>query len=170
MGKHVIRPLPVENQVHLPIVADEHIDIEFGTGVLKVTPARDKVDFEIGQCAEVEAIEVIAADGKMNDLAGADLAGLDRFDGRKTAAAKLEEMGVLLKTEDHKNNVGFSERADVPIEPRLWEQWFLKYPSQQQSRDCVANGDMKFYPERWSKTYDYWMGGLRDWCISRQLW
>ena len=170
VGKHVIRPLPVENQAHLPIVADEHIDIEFGTGVLKVTPAHDKADFEIGQRAGVEAIEVIAADGKMNDLAGADLAGLDRFAGRKTAAAKLEEMGVLLKTEDHKNNVGFSERADVPIEPRLSEQWFLKYPSQQQSRDCVANGDMKFYPERWSKTYDYWMGGLQDWCISRQLW
>jgi len=170
IGKHAIRPLPVENQTHLPIVADEHIDIEFGTGVLKVTPAHDKADFEIGQRHGVEAIEVIAADGKMNDLAGTELAGLDRFEARKAASAKLEELGALIKTEDYKNNVGFSERADVPIEPRLSEQWFLKYPSQQEARDCVANGSMKFYPERWSKTYDYWMGGLQDWCISRQLW
>ena len=170
IGKHAIRPLPMENQAHLPIVADEHIDIEFGTGVLKVTPAHDKADFEIGQRHGVEAIEVIAADGKMNDLAGTELAGLDRFEARKAASAKLEELGALIKTEDYKNNVGFSERADVPIEPRLSEQWFLKYPSQQEARDCVANGSMKFYPERWSKTYDYWMGGLQDWCISRQLW
>ena len=170
IGKHAIRPLPMENQAHLPIVADEHIDIEFGTGVLKVTPAHDKADFEIGQRHGVEAIEVIAADGKMNDLAGTELAGLDRFEARKAASAKLDELGALIKTEDYKNNVGFSERADVPIEPRLSEQWFLKYPSQQEARDCVANGSMKFYPERWSKTYDYWMGGLQDWCISRQLW
>ena len=170
IGKHAIRPLPIENQAHLPIVADEHIDIEFGTGVLKVTPAHDKADFEIGQRHGVEALEVIAADGKMNDLAGTELAGLDRFEARKAASAKLDELGALIKTEDYKNNVGFSERADVPIEPRLSEQWFLKYPSQQQARDCVANGSMKFYPERWSKTYDYWMGGLQDWCISRQLW
>ena len=170
IGKHAIRPLPIENQAHLPIVADEHIDIEFGTGVLKVTPAHDKADFEIGQRHGVDAIEVIAADGKMNELAGAELAGLDRFEARKAAVAKLEELEALIKAEDYKNNVGFSERADVPIEPRLSEQWFLKYPSQQEARDCVANGSMKFYPERWSKTYDYWMGGLQDWCISRQLW
>jgi len=170
IGKHAIRPLPVENQAHLPIVADEHIDIEFGTGVLKVTPAHDKADFEIGQRHGVDAIEVIAADGKMNELAGEELAGLDRFEARKAAVAKLEELEALIKAEDYKNNVGFSERADVPIEPRLSEQWFLKYPSQQEARDCVANGSMKFYPERWSKTYDYWMGGLQDWCISRQLW
>jgi len=170
IGKHAIRPLPVENQAHLPIVADEHIDIDFGTGVLKVTPAHDKADFEIGQRHGVDAIEVIAADGKMNELAGEELAGLDRFEARKAAVAKLEELEALIKAEDYKNNVGFSERADVPIEPRLSEQWFLKYPSQQEARDCVANGSMKFYPERWSKTYDYWMGGLQDWCISRQLW
>ena len=170
VGKHAIRPLPVKNQEHLPIVADDHIDIEFGTGVLKVTPAHDKADFEIGQRHELEVIDVIDADGKMNALAGADMTGLDRFEARKVATAKLEEIGALLKTEDYKNNVGFSERADVPIEPRLSEQWFLKYPSQEAARACVADGTMKFYPERWSKTYDYWMGGLQDWCISRQLW
>ena len=137
IGKHAVRPLPVEDQAHLPIVADDHIDIEFGTGVLKVTPAHDKADFDIGQRAGVETIEVITADGKMNDLAGADLAGLDRFEARKSAAAKLEEMGALLKTEDYKNNVGFSERADVPIEPRLSEQWFLKYRSSKSTTNHI---------------------------------
>ncbi len=170
IGKHAVRPLPVENQAHLPIVADEHIDIEFGTGVLKVTPAHDKADFDIGQRHELEVIDVIDADGKMNKLAGADLEGLDRFEARKVATAKLEEIGALVKEEDYKNSVGFSERADVPIEPRLSEQWFLKYPSQEASRECVAKGQMKFYPERWTKTYDHWMGNLQDWCISRQLW
>jgi valyl-tRNA synthetase len=170
IGKHAVRPLPVENQAHLPIVADEHIDIEFGTGVLKVTPAHDKADFDIGQRHELEVIDVIDADGKMNKLAGADLDGLDRFEARKVATAKLEEIGVLVKEEDYRNSVGFSERADVPIEPRLSEQWFLKYPSQEASRECVANGRMKFYPERWAKTYDHWMSNLQDWCISRQLW
>ena len=170
VGKHAVRPLPVENQVHLPIVADEHIDIEFGTGVLKVTPAHDKVDFDIGQRNGVDVIEVISADGKMNELAGVELSGMDRFEARKSASAKLDELGFLTKVEDYNNNVGFSERADVPIEPRLSKQWFLKYPSQDEARNCVSNGAMKFYPERWSKTYDYWMGGLQDWCISRQLW
>ena len=170
VGKHAVRPLPVENQAHLPIVADEHIDIEFGTGVLKVTPAHDKVDFDIGQRNGVDVIEVISADGKMNELAGVELSGMDRFEARKSASAKLDELGALTKVEDYNNNVGFSERADVPIEPRLSKQWFLKYPSQDEARNCVSNGAMKFYPERWSKTYDYWMGGLQDWCISRQLW
>ena len=170
VGKHAVRPLPVENQAHLPIVADEHIDIEFGTGVLKVTPAHDKVDFDIGQRNGVDVIEVISADGKMNELAGVELSGMDRFEARKSASAKLDELGVLTKVEDYNNNVGFSERADVPIEPRLSKQWFLKYPSQDEARNCVSNGAMKFYPDRWSKTYDYWMGGLQDWCISRQLW
>ena len=170
VGKHAVRPLPVENQAHLPIIADEHIDIEFGTGVLKVTPAHDKADFDIGQRHGLEVIDVLEPDGKMNRLAGVELAGMDRFEARKAAAAKLEEMGALTKAEDYKNKVGFSERADVPVEPRLSEQWFLKYPSQDAARACVADGAMKFYPERWSKTYDYWMGGLQDWCISRQLW
>ena len=97
IGKHAVRPLPVENQAHLPIVADEHIDIEFGTGVLKVTPANDKADFEIGQRHGLEVIDVLDADGKMNDLAGSDLAGMDRFEARKAAASKLEELGALTK-------------------------------------------------------------------------
>ena len=138
--------------------------------MLKVTPAHDKADFDIGQRHGLEVIDVLEADGSMNKLAGADLAGKDRFKARKEAADKLEELGALLKVEDYKNNVSFSERADVPVEPRLSEQWFLKYPSQAAARACGAEGTMKFHPERWSKTYDYWMGGLQDWCISRQLW
>ena len=170
IGKHAVRPLPAENQAHIPIVADEHIDIEFGTGVLKVTPAHDKADFEIGQRHQLEVIDVLNADGTMNDLAGKDLAGLDRFEARKQSAQMLQEMGALTKEENYENNVGFSERAKVPIEPRLSEQWFLKYPEVEASHQCVAQGHMKFYPDRWAKTYDHWMTHIQDWCISRQLW
>ena len=198
IGKHVVRPLPPElprEQKLIPIIGDEHVDFEFGTGVLKVTPAHDKADFEIGQRHKLAQIEVITANGHMNELAGADLNGLDRFKARKIATEKLTEMGALEKEEPYTNNIGFSERADVPIEPRLSEQWFLKYPSVEQARTCVeqessagvspavsdssfvrAGGTpalrdkMRFHPQRWAKVYDHWMGGLQDWCISRQLW
>jgi valyl-tRNA synthetase len=141
IGKHVVRPLPVElprEQKLIPIIGDEHVDFEFGTGVLKVTPAHDKADFEIGTRHKLTAIEVIAANGHMNDAAGADLRGLDRFKARKVAVEKLTELGALEKEEPYTNNVGYSERADVPIEPRLSEQWFLKYPSVEKARNCVA--------------------------------
>jgi valyl-tRNA synthetase len=173
IGKHVLRPLPMElprEQKLIPIIGDEHVDFEFGTGVLKVTPAHDKADFEIGARHKLAAIEVIAANGQMNDAAGADLRGLDRFKARKVAVEKLTELGALEKEEPYTNNVGYSERADVPIEPRLSEQWFLKYPSVEKSRAVVAKGEMKFHPDRWAKVYDHWMGGLQDWCVSRQLW
>ncbi len=173
IGKHVLRPLPVElprEQKLIPIIGDEHVDFTFGTGVLKVTPAHDKADFEIGARHKLAAIEVIAANGHMNDAAGADLRGLDRFKARKVAVEKLTELGALEKEEPYTNNVGYSERADVPIEPRLSEQWFLKYPSVEKSRAVVAKGEMKFHPDRWAKVYDHWMGGLQDWCVSRQLW
>ena len=173
IGKHVLRPLPVElprEQKLIPIIGDEHVDFAFGTGVLKVTPAHDKADFEIGARHQLAQIEVIDAKGHMNDVAGADLRGLDRFKARKVAVEKLTELGALEKEEPYTNNVGYSERADVPIEPRLSEQWFLKYPSVEKSRAVVAKGKMKFHPDRWAKVYDHWMGGLQDWCVSRQLW
>ena len=173
IGKHIVRPLPVEvprEQKLIPIIGDDHVDFEFGTGVLKVTPAHDKADFEIGQRHQLPVVEVIEADGKMNALAGQDLNGLDRFAARKLAVEKLTELGSLEKQEPYTNNVGYSERADVPIEPRLSEQWFLKYPSVDASKKCVAGGEMKFFPDRWAKVYDHWMGGIQDWCISRQLW
>ncbi len=137
IGKHIRRLLPLENQVAIPIVADEHIDIAFGTGVLKVTPAHDKADFEIGQRHKLEIIDVLHPNGVLNALAGKDLAGLERFEGRKRAVELLTEMGAMIKEEPHQNNVGYSERADVPIEPRLSEQWFLKYPSVKEARECV---------------------------------
>ena len=184
IGKHVRRPLPLENQEALPIIGDEAVVFDFGTGVLKVTPAHDPTDFEIGQRHNLPQIDIMQPNGVMNDLAGADLAGLDRFAARKRAAEILREAGVLEKEEPYQNNVGYSERADVPIEPRLSEQWFLKYPSVEQARACVVppqengrassadadDGKMRFYPDRWAKVYDHWMEGIKDWCISRQLW
>src|SRR5262245_42626514 len=109
-------------------------------------------------------------DGKMNSPAGADLQGLDRFAARKVAVEKLREIGALVEEKPYENNIGFSQRADVPIEPRLSEQWFLKYPSVEPSKACVAEGRMKFYPDRWAKVYDHWLTNIQDWCISRQLW
>ncbi|MEZ0388881.1 MAG: class I tRNA ligase family protein, partial [Verrucomicrobium sp.] len=170
IGKHVRRPLPLENQLGIPIIADDHIDPQFGTGVLKVTPAHDKADFEIGQRHNLPQIDIMNPNASMNELAGKDLAGLDRFEARKKAVERLREMGDLVKEEPYQNNVGYSERAGVPIEPRLSEQWFLKYPSVPASQAVVADGNMRFYPDRWAKVYDHWLGGIQDWCISRQIW
>ncbi len=173
IGQHVIRPLPVQipdEQKLIPIIGDDAVDFAFGTGVLKVTPAHDKADFEIGQRHKLPIIDILNPDGTMNALAGERLAGLDRFEARKIAVEQLRELGVLVKEEPYQNNVGYSERADVPIEPRLSEQWFLQYPSVEQARAKVADGAMKFFPERWAKVYDHWLGGIQDWCISRQLW
>jgi len=173
IGKHAVRPLPAlmpREERLIPIIGDEHIDIAFGTGVLKVTPAHDKADFEIGQRHGLPVLDIMNPDGTMNALAGDSLAGLDRFEARNVAVERLRELGALVKEEPHQNNVGYSERAQVPIEPRLSEQWFLKYPSLEKSRDVVASGAMRFFPERWAKVYDHWLGGIQDWCISRQLW
>lgn len=173
VGLHVIRPLPAElprDQKLIPIVADEHVQFEFGTGVLKVTPAHDKADFEIGQRHKLPFLEVIDARGFMNEKAGTDLNGVERFKARKAAVEKLKEIGSFDKEEPYENNVGFSERADVPIEPRLSEQWFMRYPSVQPSREVVQREELKFYPDRWGKVYEHWMGNIQDWCISRQLW
>jgi valyl-tRNA synthetase len=173
IGKHIVRPLPVElprEQKLIPIIGDEHVDFEFGTGVLKVTPAHDKADFDIGTRHRLPLVDIMNADGTMNDLAGADLKGLERFKARKVASEKLAELGMLVEEKPYENNVGFSQRADVPIEPRLSEQWFLKYPSVEVSKACVADGRMKFHPDRWAKVYDHWLTNIQDWCISRQLW
>jgi len=173
VGCHVYRALPVElpkEQRRIPIIADEHVDFEFGTGVLKVTPAHDKADYEIGLRHGLPVIDLLTPDGKLTAEAGPELAGLDRFVGRKKAAEILEAAGALAAVEPYSNNVGFSERADVPIEPRLSEQWFLKYPSVAEAKACVADGKLRFFPDRWAKVYDHWLNGIQDWCISRQLW
>src|SRR5437667_5038285 len=144
IGKHVVRPLPAElprEQKLIPIIGDDQVDFEFGTGVLKVTPAHDKADFEIGQRHNLPVIDVMNPDATMNALAGADLVGLDRFKARKVAAEKLKELGALEKEEPYQSNIGYSERADVPIEPRLSEQWCLKYPSVDKARARVEQVD-----------------------------
>ncbi len=167
LGKHCWRPFPRQQ---IPIVADEHIDMEFGTGVLKVTPAHDKADFDIGQRHDLEVIDVLNPDGTLNALAGAEFEGMDRMEAREKAADKLEELGLLIKREPYENEVGFSERANVPIEPRLSLQWFLRYPSVPEATGSVLQGDITFRPQRWVKTYGHWMENIQDWCISRQLW
>ena len=173
IGKHVIRPLPAEfprEQKLIPIIGDEHVDFEFGTGVLKVTPAHDKADFEIGQRHKLTQIDIMQPNGQMNELAGKDLNGLNRFKARKVATEKLAELGALEKEEPYTNNVGFSERADVPIEPRLSEQWWLRYPQLHESLALVQSGTIRFRPDRWARVYQHWIDTNIDWCLSRQLW
>ncbi|OQB94810.1 MAG: Valine--tRNA ligase [Verrucomicrobia bacterium ADurb.Bin122] len=167
IGKKVWRPL---NRAQIPIVADKAVDKEFGSGALKITPAHDKVDFEVGQRHKLPAIDVLHADGTLNELAGPELAGLDRFAGRKKSAELLKASGALLGEETYANNVGYSERADVPIEPRLTWQWWLRYPKIEEAKAAVRDGHIKFHPERWSKVYLHWLENIQDWCISRQLW
>ena len=167
IGKSVWRPFP---KAQIPIVGDFSVEKDFGTGVLKVTPAHDKTDFEIGKRHHLEVIDVMNPDGTLNELAGNDFAGMDRFKARKLAASKLDEMGLLIEEEPYENNVGFSERADVPVEPRISMQWFLKYPKVEEAKKVVREGGIQFYPDRWVKTYLHWLDNIQDWCISRQLW
>jgi valyl-tRNA synthetase len=170
IGNHVRRPLPLNVEALLPIIGDEAVDFEFGTGVLKVTPAHDKADYEIGLRHNLPVIDIMNADGTLNDLAGEGFAGLDRFEARMEAVERLKELALLTKEEPYENNVGFSERADVPVEPRLSEQWFLRYPKTAEARDAVRTKLIRFFPDRWEKVYDHWLENIQDWCISRQLW
>ncbi len=167
LGKHAWRPLAREK---IPIIADEAIDPEFGTGALKVTPAHDTLDFEIGQRHSLPVVDVLHPDGKINCPAVPELDGLDRFEGRKRAAGLLKEKGLLSKTEPHENNVGFSQRSEVPIEPRISEQWFLRYPKTQEALAVVRDHLIRFFPAHWEKVYAQWLENICDWCISRQVW
>ena len=167
VGKLVRRPFP---EAEISVVADDHVDPEFGTGALKITPAHDKADFEIGIRNDLEIIDVFHPDATVNCPEVLELDGLDRFVARKKAASMLEERGLLIKIEEHENNVGFSERADVPIEPRISMQWFLRYPETERTAAAVANEEISYRPARWAKTHANWMEGIQDWCVSRQLW
>ncbi len=167
IGKHCWRPFP---RKEIPILGDEVIDPAFGTGVLKVTPAHDKLDFAIGQRHGLEVIDVMNPDGTLNALAGQEFNGMERFEARKKAVEKLNELGLMVREEDYQNNVGYSERGGVPIEPRLSEQWFLKYPRITEALLAVSSGQIRFRPERWIKTFEHWIENIQDWCISRQLW
>jgi valyl-tRNA synthetase len=167
LGKHAWRPLAREK---IPIIADEAIDPEFGTGVLKVTPAHDALDFEIGRRHDLPIIDVLTPTGHVNCPAVPELHGLERFEARKKAAELLEARGLLAKAEPYENNIGFSDRSDVPIEPRLSEQWFLRYPKTKEALAVVRDHLIRFFPVHWEKVYAQWLENIRDWCISRQVW
>src|SRR6185369_2048459 len=161
--------LPLQNKP-IPIIADDFVDPKFGTGCIKVTPAHDPNDFEMGLRHKLPVTLVIGPDGKMTREAGPDFAGLDRSLARKAVVEKLTEQGLVLKVEDYVHSVGYSQRTQVPIEPYLSEQWFMKYPCVEAANRAVEENSIRFYPERWTKTYTHCMKNLRDWCISRQLW
>ena len=167
VGKRVL--LPLQNK-HIPIIADDFVDPKFGTGCVKVTPCHDTNDYQMALRHGLPLPVIIAADGTMTREAGADFYGLDRMAAREAVIEKLTQQGFLLKVEDYVHNVGYSQRSQVPIEPYLSEQWFLKYPGVDASTASVEANRIAFHPERWTKTYSHWMGNLRDWCISRQLW
>lgn len=166
-GKKVLLPI-VEKAI--PVIADEYVDMAFGTGALKITPAHDPNDFEIGNKYNLETVQVIDHSGKMNEHAGR-YSGLDRFEARKAIVEKLKELGLMDKIEDYTHNVGFSERGGAQVEPYLSDQWFVKMkPLAEPALNAVRSGEIRFHPERWVKTYENWMTNIRDWCISRQLW
>jgi len=154
----------------IPIVADDHVDAEFGTGCVKVTPAHDPNDFAIGQRHNLPLITVMARDGSMNEAAGR-FQGLDRFEARKAVVAAMDAEGFLVKVEDYRHSVPFSDRGKVPVEPLLSTQWFVRTePLAARCREALENADPRFVPERWTKVYRDWLTDIRDWCISRQLW
>ena len=168
IGKKVI--LPIVNR-EIPIIADSYVDKEFGTGCVKVTPAHDPNDFEISQRHPIEIINIMNPDATLNENVPEEFRGLDRFVARKKVVEKFEELGLLEKTEDHKTNIGYSERGKVPIEPYLSEQWFMRMDELvKPAIKSVEDGKIKFHPDRWTKVYFHWMYNIKDWCISRQLW
>lgn len=171
--KHLIRKkvmLPIADR-EIPIFADEYVDMEFGTGAVKVTPAHDVNDYDMGMRHSLQFINIFNDDATTNNNVPEWLRGQDRYEVRKKVAAKFEELGLMHKIEDYQNKVGYSERGNVPIEPYLSEQWFMKMEDlAKPAVDVVKEGKVRFYPKHWEKTYFHWMEGIRDWCISRQLW
>lgn len=168
IGKKVM--LPIADR-EIPIFADEYVDMEFGTGAVKVTPAHDVNDYEMGMRHNLQFINIFNDDATTNENVPDWLRQLDRYEVRKKVVAKFEELGLMFKIEDYQNKVGYSERGNVPIEPYLSEQWFMKMDElAKPAIDVVKEGRVKFYPKHWEKTYFHWMEGIRDWCISRQLW
>ena len=166
-GKNVI--VPIVNRV-IPIIEDDYVDIEFGTGALKITPAHDVNDYEIGQKHNLPMIDILDDDANLNEH-GLHYAGQNRFEVRKAIAKELEEKNLLLKAEDYVNKVGTSERTGAVIEPKISQQWFLKMSEiAKPALEVVMNDEIKFYPEKFKNTYKHWMENIRDWNISRQLW
>ncbi|MEL6869868.1 MAG: valine--tRNA ligase [Pseudomonadota bacterium] len=168
IGKHV--RLPIVDRL-IPIIADDYVDPEFGTGCVKITPAHDFNDYEIGQRHNLPMINVLTDDAAINDDMPADYRGLDRFDARKKIVAQVETLELLEKIEPHTLKVPRGDRTGAVVEPYLTDQWYVKIaPLAEPAIAAVENGDIKFVPENWSKTYFDWMHKIQDWCISRQLW
>ena len=166
-GKKVI--VPLVNRV-IPVIEDDYVDIEFGTGCLKVTPAHDVNDYMLGEKYNLPSIDIFNDNGTISE-AGGLYVGMDRFDVRKQIEKDLEAAGLMEKVEAYENKVGFSERTNVPIEPKLSMQWFLKMEHLAQiALEPVMKDDIKFYPPKFKNTYRHWMENIKDWCISRQLW
>ena len=167
-GKTVL--LPLVNR-EIPVITDERVEMEFGTGAVKVTPAHDPVDFELGKQHNLEQVIVIDGSGKMTAEAGEEFKGLDRFECREKVLSKLEEMDFLEKTEDYQHSVGHCYRCKTVIEPYLSWQWFVRVePLAKEAIRVVEEGEIEFIPPNWAKTYFEWMYNIHDWCISRQLW
>jgi valyl-tRNA synthetase len=167
IGKKVL--VPLINRI-IPIIQDEYVDMEFGTGCLKITPAHDINDYEIGMRHNLETIDTFNDDGTLSEKAQI-LVGVDRFEARKQIIPLLEKEGNLVKVEDYANKLGYSERTDVVIEPRLSTQWFIAMEKlAKPALDAVENDDVVFYPSKFKNLYRHWMSTIKDWCISRQLW
>ena len=167
VGKTLILPI-----VHreIPVIADDYVDIEFGTGVVKITPAHDPNDFKVGLRHNLEVINVLTPDAKIVDDYP-KYAGMDRYEARKAIVEDLEAEGALVEIEDYSHNVGTCYRCGTTVEPRVSKQWFVKMePLAKPAVEVVRNGEVKFVPERFDKTYFHWMENIKDWCISRQLW
>jgi valyl-tRNA synthetase len=181
IGKTLTLPL-TDRQI--PVIADEYVDKEFGTGCVKITPAHDFNDYAIGQRHKLAPIEIFTLDAKVNANAPAKYQGMDRYDARKAVLADLESAGLLVETKPHKLQVPVSQRSDAVIEPMLTDQWFVDLTSDVQpdgrpggrkaitepALDAVRSGEIKFVPENWTTTYTQWLENIQDWCISRQLW
>ncbi len=168
VGKNVLLPL-VDRKI--PIIADDYVEMEFGTGAVKITPAHDINDFQIAQRHSLPNIVVMNTSAMMNENVPTVYQGLDRIVCRKKIVTDLENLGLLIKADAHQHSIGKCYRCETIIEPYLSDQWFVKMkPLSEQALKVVQNGEIKFYPEHWTKVYEHWMGNIRDWCISRQLW
>ena len=161
--------LPLVNR-EIPIIRDAYVDMSFGTGGLKVTPAHDPNDFEIGRRHNLPSVKVIGDDGRMTEEAGR-FAGLDRFECRKTVVQELQETGLLEKIEPYRHSVGHCYRCKTVVEPNLSRQWFVRAkPLAEKAIAAVKQGQTRIIPETWANTYFDWLENIRDWCISRQIW
>ena len=167
IGKKVM--LPFVNR-EIPVVADEYVDMEFGTGVVKITPAHDPNDFEVGKRHGLEVINVLNDDATINGICP-EFEGMDRYEARKLIVQKMEEMGLLVKIEDHEHNVGTHDRCKTTVEPMVKPQWFVAMEElAKPAIEAIKNGELTFVPKSFDKTYLHWLENIRDWCISRQLW